>query len=543
MARLLRPLYLGSNLHGRFCRFSKDVTAATEASHQSNRNATHRKILKSKTHFSHTDLASQLHHRKGVRPFKSNDTQVTSAINIGINLTASTSSQSIAQGKAKASAGFASMLEGAAGAERGIQGSAIAGGTSGGTTSVLLTGDAGTGFDPAADLLAGLLENLASLTGNLKDDLPLDWNRLADLSDLLAKLEELLGDGMLPLPDTPGFAQLTELAKSLGYAPEAQSSGIGGPLETLAGLASALANATRDIDSDLAGQLTAFAQRMDAHTADIETTLRSAELSAEMKLKLVDSETRPNASAALAKAEALSSSLPSAEVENDGKDTARQIGTQVGIGDPGKRSLADPSRDTSSQTAAARPADAQARVAAAAPATTGTPDGLTIQAAQAQHVQSPGVVTRPEAAAYQRPEPQINLPHIAAEISRHVFNGVNRFEIRLNPPELGRIDVRLEVDQSGNVTARLAVEKSETLDLMQRDQRTLERALADAGLDADKTELEFSLKQDGSDAGDRDERQAWSAGEATGEAAPLPAQGQLVAYRGYARLDAVDLRV
>lgn len=112
--------------------------------------------------------------------------------------------------------------------------------------------------------------------------------------------------------------------------------------------------------------------------------------------------------------------------------------------------------------------------------------------------------------AYQLPA-AINLPHMAFEIAKQVQQGVSKFQIRLDPPELGRIDVKLDMDQSGQVNAKLVVERSETLDLLQRDQRALERALAQAGLDAGKTNLEFSLKQNpfaGQDG--RDSQQAGS---------------------------------
>lgn len=96
---------------------------------------------------------------------------------------------------------------------------------------------------------------------------------------------------------------------------------------------------------------------------------------------------------------------------------------------------------------------------------------------------------------YQTSQQQLNLPQIAFEMARQVGDGNTRFQIRLDPPELGRIDVRLEIDKGGQVLARLTVEKSETLDLMQRDQRALQQALQQAGLDSSKTNLEFSLKQ------------------------------------------------
>ncbi len=46
--------------------------------------------------------------------------------------------------------------------------------------------------------------------------------------------------------------------------------------------------------------------------------------------------------------------------------------------------------------------------------------------------------------------------------------------------------------------SKLVVEKQETLDLLQRDQRNLERALSQAGVQTSENSLEFSLKDQGS---------------------------------------------
>lgn len=101
---------------------------------------------------------------------------------------------------------------------------------------------------------------------------------------------------------------------------------------------------------------------------------------------------------------------------------------------------------------------------------------------------------KPATAHYQGPQQNLNLPHIAFEFAKNVQNGLSRFQIRLDPPEMGRIDVKMEVDKTGALNARLTVERADTLDLLQRDARALERALAQAGLDSNKTNLEFSLK-------------------------------------------------
>lgn len=86
---------------------------------------------------------------------------------------------------------------------------------------------------------------------------------------------------------------------------------------------------------------------------------------------------------------------------------------------------------------------------------------------------------------------------VAAEIARNLKNGQTRFQMRFDPPELGRVEVNMKVGSDGSVQAHLIVERPETLDMFMRDQRGLERALEAAGLKADSQNLEFSLKQDG----------------------------------------------
>jgi flagellar hook-length control protein FliK len=83
---------------------------------------------------------------------------------------------------------------------------------------------------------------------------------------------------------------------------------------------------------------------------------------------------------------------------------------------------------------------------------------------------------------------------LAVAIAAHAQTGKNHFEIRLDPPELGRIDVRLDVDKDGQVTSHLRVERPETLDLLRRDAPALERALQQAGLKTSDNGLQFSLR-------------------------------------------------
>lgn|GEM_PF-1114995 len=90
-------------------------------------------------------------------------------------------------------------------------------------------------------------------------------------------------------------------------------------------------------------------------------------------------------------------------------------------------------------------------------------------------------------------DPAVAVAGLAVEIVARAQDGSKRFEIRLDPPELGRIDVRLDVDDAGKVTSRLTADRAETLDLLKRDAPQLERALQHAGLNTEGG-LEFSLR-------------------------------------------------
>ena len=86
------------------------------------------------------------------------------------------------------------------------------------------------------------------------------------------------------------------------------------------------------------------------------------------------------------------------------------------------------------------------------------------------------------------------VKQVAVQISRAVQDGNNRISIRLNPAELGRVSIKLEVGHDNRVIAVISAERPETLDLLQRDARTLERALQEAGLRTDSGSLSFDLQ-------------------------------------------------
>jgi flagellar hook-length control protein FliK len=83
---------------------------------------------------------------------------------------------------------------------------------------------------------------------------------------------------------------------------------------------------------------------------------------------------------------------------------------------------------------------------------------------------------------------------LAVAIAARAQAGSSQFDIRLDPPELGRIDVRLDVDRNGQVTSHVTVDRADTLQLLQSQQPQLERALEQAGLKTADNGLQFTLR-------------------------------------------------
>jgi flagellar hook-length control protein FliK len=139
----------------------------------------------------------------------------------------------------------------------------------------------------------------------------------------------------------------------------------------------------------------------------------------------------------------------------------------------------------------------------------------------------------------------VPLSGLALEIAASASAGKSRFEIRLDPADLGRIDVRIDVDRNGQVTSHLTVERPETLSMLRQDAPQLQRALDDAGFKTGSDGLQFSLRDqsssgqnNGNETGRNAQRLVISEDDA------IPA---VVAGRTYGRMlgssSGVDIRV
>lgn len=103
--------------------------------------------------------------------------------------------------------------------------------------------------------------------------------------------------------------------------------------------------------------------------------------------------------------------------------------------------------------------------------------------ARAQNAQTPKFV-----------EPKQVVEQIKVNIAKGAANGLDKIKIQLNPRELGTVEVKLDMSSDGKIQASISASRPETLDMLQKDAKGLEKAMADAGLKMDSQSMEFNLR-------------------------------------------------
>jgi flagellar hook-length control protein FliK len=253
--------------------------------------------------------------------------------------------------------------------------------------------------------------------------------------------------------------------------------------------------------------------------ADTASTPAPAEMSAVSTAPTTQAPAQATIVAAAALPKPVASSTP-ALAEGDSQKAPPAAVSETSAAEtqpPSKRSAADPGAAPVSQTpnnavkpqagvqAVAADAAPDVKADAPAPASSNTSTSfadLLARGAPADAGKPP--VTHPAMQA----APQAAVQVYARIVER--FDGrAQRFEVRLDPAELGRVDVRIEIGADKKVHAVLAAHDSAALSDLMRGQRALERALADAGIDLKDGGVKFELANDSNRGLAGQERDAW----------------------------------
>jgi len=164
-----------------------------------------------------------------------------------------------------------------------------------------------------------------------------------------------------------------------------------------------------------------------------------------------------------------------------------------------------PSAEPSARAAAAKSPPAPAEPAAETPPAAGEAllaaaavetDAALAEAPAAPSAQA-AAETRAHALAAVRGSPEI-AAQLASVIARRLEARTTRFDMELNPAELGRVDVRLRIDADGRVAAQLAFDNPLAAAEMRGRADELRRQLAEAGFQVSGEDLTFEDKSAGS---------------------------------------------
>jgi hypothetical protein len=82
------------------------------------------------------------------------------------------------------------------------------------------------------------------------------------------------------------------------------------------------------------------------------------------------------------------------------------------------------------------------------------------------------------------------IDQLTLHLSRALDEGRMEIRIQLKPEELGQVDIQLEFKEL-QLTVKVSAERPETLELLQRDARSLSRAFREAGLELAEGDLSF----------------------------------------------------
>jgi flagellar hook-length control protein FliK len=140
------------------------------------------------------------------------------------------------------------------------------------------------------------------------------------------------------------------------------------------------------------------------------------------------------------------------------------------------------------------------RETANTPSTARTSEGQALPPAHDSAVRSTSFTDALNAARGSRASANPLVAQVVVQVTKAVSEGNDRITIKLSPADLGRIDVRLDIGSDGKIHAVFAADKPQTVEMLQRDARELERSLQDAGLRADSGSLSFNLRGEQRDA-------------------------------------------
>lgn len=138
-----------------------------------------------------------------------------------------------------------------------------------------------------------------------------------------------------------------------------------------------------------------------------------------------------------------------------------------------------------------------------------TPAETTTAASASSTSSATSETARADTAAAVRGSPE-TVAQLSAQIAKKLENKVTRFDIALDPVDLGRVNVKLEIGRDGRVTAAMSFEKPQAAAELKARSGELRDALQQAGFELAQDALTFDLTDQGGNSNPWAQQQAFS---------------------------------
>lgn len=96
------------------------------------------------------------------------------------------------------------------------------------------------------------------------------------------------------------------------------------------------------------------------------------------------------------------------------------------------------------------------------------------------------------------------VEQVKVNITKSAVKGIDKIDVHLKPEDLGHIEIKMQLSKDGKLQAHIISSRPETMEILQKEIQTLEKAFNDAGFQTDEGSLSFSFREDGSAAGERE---------------------------------------
>lgn len=86
------------------------------------------------------------------------------------------------------------------------------------------------------------------------------------------------------------------------------------------------------------------------------------------------------------------------------------------------------------------------------------------------------------------------VEQVKVNITKSAVKGVDKIDIQLKPEDLGHVQIKMQISKDGKLQAEIIASRQETLDILQKEADSLQKAFSDAGFDTDGGSFSFSFR-------------------------------------------------